>query len=83
MSASRNPWRPIKTYRGNEFRRVDLWVRIYQSPRSFGMSDAFRVTDAWRQDSKWFHSHEGHKTELNADYVTHWMPLPRPPRKRA
>lgn len=77
-----NNWRPIKSYRGHDRREVDLWMQVYASPRSFGWSDAFRVVDAYRVQGKWLHRHEGKEQELYADYITHWMPCPRPPAKR-
>ena len=43
-------WKPIETAPNdtspyNERAQVDLWMRVYASPRSFGMGDAFRVTN--------------------------------------
>jgi len=78
-------WRPIKSFRGptSRFgRKVDLWLSIYASPRSMGMADDFRVVDCWRKDGKWFHEFKGEETELFTDYVTHWLPIPRPPSRR-
>lgn len=79
-------WRSIKSFRGktSEFGGpyVDLWLQIYASPRSFGMSDAFRVVECWRKDGKWFHLQDGKAEELYGDYVTHWMPTPKAPRSR-
>lgn len=72
-------WKKIKTFRGPDRREVDLWLRIYPSPRSMGWSDAFRVPNAWRKDGRWFHNYQGREKELEKDYITHWMPLPSPP----
>lgn len=75
-------WQPIETApkEVERWRPVDLWMNIHASPRSFGMSDAFRVTDCWRNASgKWVHVHEGKEAELFQDYVTHWMSAPAPP----
>lgn len=82
------PWRPIKEFRGetdpyDERRQVDLWVQIYASPRSMGMSDAFRVPNCWKKDGKWFHWHNKEESQLFPDYITHWMRVPRPPRTTA
>lgn len=81
---AKNPWRPIKTFRGEtskivESKQVDLWLQISASPRSMGLSDAFRVVDCWKSDGKWFYRHEGKEKELASDYITHWMRVPQPP----
>jgi hypothetical protein len=44
-----------------------------------GWADAFRVVDAYRVDSKWFHRTPNKEMELVSDYITHWMPIPKPP----
>ncbi len=72
-------WKPIKTFRGPDRREVDIWLSVHASPRSFGMADAWRVTEAWRTEGKWFHRHNGKEMELVGDYITHWMPMPKPP----
>ena len=72
-------WRPIKTFRGPNRREVDVWMHIYASPRSMGMSDSFRVTNAYKVNGKWFHLFNGKEEELYSDYITHWMPIPKPP----
>jgi hypothetical protein len=57
-------------------RPIDLWLRIPASPRSFGMSDAFRVVDCWRNArGYWVHDYRGEETELAQDYITHWAPV--------
>jgi hypothetical protein len=78
--ATTERWRPIATFRGADRHEVDLWMQVYASPHSFGMSDAFRVVDAYRVEGKWFHRWQGKEQELYADYITHWMPKPKPPR---
>ncbi len=71
-------WRPIETFVGNDYERVDLWVDVWASPRSMGMADAWRATDCWRQDGKW-HDKGG---ELYQHYITHWMPIPEAPKSK-
>ena len=73
-------WQPIETFQAPEREEVDVWMNIYASPRSMGWADAFRIPNAYRVKGKWFHLHEGKETELFADYITHWMPLPEPPK---
>lgn len=74
-------WRPINTFDLADRDEVDLWLNIHASPRSMGMSDSFRVIDAYRIDGKWLHRVEsGHERELHLDYITHWMRRPPPPR---
>lgn len=74
-------WKPIKTFRGPDHRKVDIWLSVHASPRSFGMADAWRVIECWRKDGKWFHYHEGKEAEIVAEYITHWMPEPKPPKQ--
>jgi hypothetical protein len=70
-------WQPIESA-PKDGTRIDLWLHIYASPRSFGMSDSFRVTEAYWKNNAWFHDHNGREKELYRDYITHWMPLPEP-----
>lgn len=71
-------WRPIST--APEFpTEVDIWLVIQASPLSFGMSDAFRVTEAYKKHGNWFHRCNGTEEELVSDYITHWMPIPKGP----
>lgn len=72
-------WKPIESFDEPDRQSVDLWMYIYASPRSMGMSDAFRVMDAFREDGKWFHWDGGKKKELHGEYVKFWMPIPEPP----
>ena len=78
-------WKPIETAPNdtspyNERAQVDLWMRVHASPRSFGMGDAFRVTNCWKEAGKWFHIHNSRPAELFSEYITHWMPTPEPPK---
>lgn len=72
-------WQLIETYTGEWPEKVDLWLNVPASPRSMGWSDAFRVVECWREDSKWFHIDRSEKAELYGPYITHWMPMPAPP----
>lgn len=73
-------WNLIKTFDKPDREEVDVWLHIYASPRSMGMSDSFRVIDTYRIDGKWFHHVEsGHEKELFAAYITHWMQRPDAP----
>jgi hypothetical protein len=83
MSKTNDLWQPIKKFKGKDHAKVDLWLDIYPSPRSFGWGDSFRVIDAWREKGKWFHYHEGKPTEIYNDYITHYMLTPEPPKDRA
>ena len=47
-------WRPIEEFDGNEGDLFDLWFDVWASPRSMGMADAWRATNCWRKDGKWF-----------------------------
>lgn len=76
-------WKQIKTYRGRSYPgvgMVDLWMQWGAWPSTMGMADAFRVPDCWKKDGKWFHYNKGDVAELNIEYITHWMPTPKPPR---
>jgi hypothetical protein len=66
-----------------DFERVDVWMSVMASPMSFGMSDAWRQPEVWRESGKWVHfdpSCAGNR-ELVGSYITHWMAIPKPPRK--
>lgn len=78
-------WKPIDTAPKDvpQSRPVDLWLHVYASPRSMGMSDSFRVVDCWRRGDEWVHLHNGTPEALFDDYITHWMPAPPPPREGA
>lgn len=67
-------WKNIKSA-PRDGTKVHLWMDIYASPMSFGMSDAFAVPDSWFQDGKWVHIHRGEIAALRNNYVTHWMPV--------
>lgn len=75
------PWRPIKTCRTGFREEVDLWMQWGASPLTMGIADSFRVPNAYRLlDEKWWHFQDGEQKELNRDYITHWMRIPKPPR---
>lgn len=87
-------WRSIKTAPRSEsdnqavaeftVEHVDLWLTVPASPSSFGMSDAWRVIDCWQtSDGKWWHRDNSEVKELYGSYVTHWMSIPKPPKRRA
>lgn len=85
LAASRpgEPWQLIATAPKAvvSWQPVDLWMQVHASPMSFGMSDAFRVPDCWRNaEGKWVHDFRGKEAELNRDYITHWCALPAPPK---
>lgn len=65
-------WKPIDTFDKEDGERVDLWIRIYASPRSMGLSDSFRLINAYRKNGKWFDD----GGELFTRYITYWMPIP-------
>lgn len=81
-------WQPIETAPNEVWpnSEVDLWLQVHASPRSFGWADYFRVTDCYREltedghTGKWVHRHDGKEVELYQPYITHWMPLPEPPK---
>lgn len=60
-------WKPIETFRGPDREAVDLWLVVY---------------GAYRVDGKWFHHHEGKEMEVDDAYITHWAPIPKPPKAR-
>jgi hypothetical protein len=76
-------WRPIKTFRGPDYRMVDIWMQWGASAMTMGMADAFRVVEAYRKNGKWVHRNPMNsfkEEELVHDYITHWMPTPKAPR---
>jgi hypothetical protein len=83
MKTKSKTWRPIKTCRAGFREEVDLWMDIPASPMSMGMADSFRVPSAYRllDGKKWFHYQDGKEQELNSSYITHWMPIPKPPKR--
>jgi L-ascorbate metabolism protein UlaG (beta-lactamase superfamily) len=70
-------WKPIKSFRGPDYREVDLWLQVSDSV--YGR-DSWRVTNARRIEGKWFDRVDGKWMELEAGYITHWMPIKRPPK---
>jgi hypothetical protein len=73
-------WKLIRTFNKADREEVDVWLTVNPSPRSFGMGDAWRVVDVYKADGKWLHIHNGSEKEISADYVTHWMEKPLPPK---
>lgn len=71
-------WQPIETA-PKDGTEIDVWLDIHASPSSFGWADAFRETEVYYKDGKWFHRQNGKELELYAAYITHWMPIPEPP----
>lgn len=81
---TRNDWRSIERPPRNtsEDNPVDLWIDVPASPLSMGMSDRWRIPDCWRVDGKWVHRHRNEIAELDANYLTHWIRPPKPPKRR-
>jgi hypothetical protein len=75
-------WKSIREFDAerSQLDRVDLWLSVGASPSSFGMSDAWRITDAYRKPcGRWFHILKMEELELRAEYVTHYMERPPGP----
>lgn len=73
-------WQPVNGFAPKDGTKVDLWLHIRATPRSFGMSDSFRVTDCWWNAGSWKHRDgKGQVEDLITSYVTHYMPCPAPP----
>jgi hypothetical protein len=68
-------WKPIETFDRPDYERVDVWCNVWASPLSMGLSDSFRVIDAYRLDGKWYDN----KGLLASRYITHWSPILPPP----
>ncbi len=74
-------WIKIKPYKGPSWpTNVDLWLDIWASPMSLGIADAFRVPEAYHRNGKWFNLVNGKEEEIRSEYITHWMPMPKPPK---
>ena len=73
------PWISVTDRLPEPNERVDVWMAVHASPRSMGLADDFRVPESWQRDGRWFHSHNFAEKELDASYITHWMPMPRSP----
>lgn len=58
--------------------KIDLYLHIYASPRSMGMSDSFWVSECWWKDGQWVHQHRGKDEPLYTDYVSGWLPAGDP-----
>lgn len=72
-------WISVKDWMPEPYERVDVWMSVHASPRSMGWADEFRVPESWQRDGRWFHSHNFAEKELDASYITHWMPVPSAP----
>lgn len=72
-------WIAVDESLPTEREKVDVWIDIYASPRSMGMSDASRELNVWRVGKKWFHVYEGKDAEIYSDYITHWAPSGKSP----
>lgn len=84
-AVTKDVWRPIRTAPREVWvwnRHVDLWLTVRASPLSFGISDAWRVPDCWRERGRgpWGHMYNGKFEPLVQDYITHWMRVPKPPK---
>jgi hypothetical protein len=77
-NTTKNKWIPVGKELPKDGVKVEAWIYIYASPRSFGMSSADREPNCWRRDGKWVHEYKGEVTEIFSDYVTHWSPYPAP-----
>lgn len=73
-------WIPVTKRLPKNGVKVDIWLHIYASPRSMGFGDSDREINCWRQDGKWVHYYKSEVAEIYSDYVTHWMPIAKPPR---
>ena len=74
-------WKPISEFdtTRSPSERVDLWIDVPASLRSMGMSDTWRVVDAYYKDGKWWHFDQMKQRELVSEYVTHFMERPAGP----
>ena len=66
-------WRSIKSA-PKDGSKLHLWMQIYPSPASMGMSDAFAMPDAWFDGANWVHWFRGKPAQLDHNYITHWQP---------
>lgn len=79
-------WQPIESA-PKDGTKVDLWLEFYASPASMGMSDSFRMPECYyatiEGKTGWFHLDGMKQNQLfdEYEYITHWMPLPEPPKE--
>lgn len=73
-----NGWRPIETApksQSVEVRQlIDLWIVTEATP------DGYRVTDCYWHPSLEHWTKFGDMRKISPKTVTHWMPLPEPPK---
>jgi hypothetical protein len=82
MEREMTEWQPIETA-PKDGTLVDVWVIGYSN-------EPKRFTDAWFSEGHWWYAEwapdcEVHALDLNDEHtlpseVTHWMPLPEPPK---
>lgn len=74
-------WKPIVEFNTERsmLDRVDLWLDVKASPMSFGMSDAWRVVDAYFKNGGWWHIDRGEQRQLASEHITHFMERPAGP----
>lgn len=76
-----NKWLPIETA-PKDGTKVDLWCTprpgAIVAPEHLG---GWRIADAWFSAGRWwtYENNDEQRLEVQADYVTHWQPLPDPP----
>ena len=73
-------WKKISKFKKNDrFEHFDIWMQVTASPLTMGLSDSFRVPDAFHRDGAWYHRVRGEDKKLNSDYITHWRKRPKGP----
>jgi hypothetical protein len=75
---SDDAWQPIET--APDMTMVDVWVL-----NGDGVG-GFRLAECYQRDGKWMQGHEKPNGESLGTYlveasVTHWQPLPKPPKE--
>lgn len=65
-------WVSVEKALPPENKHVTIWVDIYASPRSMGMSDSSPEPDCWLSGGRWVHVYKDKIAEIYHDYVTHW-----------
>lgn len=71
----RGEWRPIKTCRIKDYTNVDLWLTIPSA------GDGLRITESYRKNGQWVHLNRGREETIFEQYITHWMPVPKAPKR--